>query len=423
MSIPFNAKGNLRLYVVCFAALAASLPMAWVSLSKLLLFTTTLAYLLTWNSQDANKSSQLGLHTTKVLLLIVLAFAGSLLWTEVSLDFALGMLVKHLKLLQILLLVYLVRSVREAHLALKLFVFAQVFILASSWMLAAGIPVPWVFNAQDLATHYVVFSESYLDQSIMLATLAGVVWHLHTEWKWSRYLAAAIAMAALLNVLLLLPGRTGYVACFVVAGLAGLWGLPIRARWALIVGAPLLLALTIAMGSNKISKRFTDVAHEAQNYSQHGATDTSSGWRLNAWRRSIQAIGIKPFIGYGVGSWTPAVKRLDGDKALADFGVGNSSNPHQEFLLWGVELGVVGPLLLVALLLAMALDARQFPTTVKRATQTAVAVTAVACLFNSSLYDALIGDYLCTALGLLLALGTQMRRAQSAGIPLENPRP
>jgi O-antigen ligase len=185
----------------------------------------------------------------------------------------------------------------------------------------------------------------------------------------------------------------------------------------------LLLALTIAMGSNKISKRFTEVAHEAQNYSQHGATDTSSGWRLNAWRRSIQAIGIKPFIGYGVGSWTPAVKRLDGDKAIADFGVGNSSNPHQEFLLWGVELGVVGPLLLVALLLAMALDARQFPSTVKRASQTAVAVTAVACLFNSSLYDALIGDYLCTALGLLMALGTQMRRAQSAGITLENPRP
>jgi O-antigen ligase len=325
------------------------------------------------------------------------------------------MLVKHLKLLQILLLVYLVRTVREAHLALKLFVFAQVFILASSWMLAAGIPVPWVFNAQDLATHYVVFSESYLDQSIMLATLAGVVWHLHTDWKWSRYLGAAIAMAALLNVLLLLPGRTGYVACFVVAGLAGLWGLPVRARWALIVGAPLLLALTIAMGSNKISKRFTEVAHEAQNYSQHGATDTSSGWRLNAWRRSIQAIGINPWIGYGVGSWTPAVKRLDGDKAIADFGVGNSSNPHQEFLLWGVELGVIGPLLLVALLLAMALDARQFPTAVKRATLTAVAVTAVACLFNSSLYDALIGDYLCTALGLLMALGVQTRIASLVG--------
>ncbi len=411
MPLPSIAKGNLRLYVVCFAALAASLPMAWVTLSKLLLFTTTLGYLITWNFQGANKPSQLGLHTTKVLLLIVLAFATSLLWTEVSMDFALGMLVKHIKLLQILLLVYLLRSVNEAHLALKIFVFAQIFILVSSWMLAAGIPVPWVFNKQDLATHYVVFSESYLDQSIMLAMLAGLVWHLHTEWKWSRYLAASIALAALLGVLLLLPGRTGYVACFVVAGLAAMWGLPKRMRWALVVGAPLLLALVVVAGSNKISERFTAVVHESQNYSQHGATDTSSGWRLNAWRRSLQAIERKPLFGYGVGSWTPAVKRMDGDKAIADFGVGNSSNPHQEFLLWGVELGVVGSLLLIALLMAIALDARRFPATVQRATQTAVAVTTVACLFNSSLYDALIGDYLCTALGLLLALGVQTRYA------------
>jgi O-antigen ligase len=417
MSSPSNDKWNLRLYVVCFAALAASLPMAWVTLSKLLLFTTTLGCLITWNFQGANKPSQLGLRTTKVLLLIVLAFAGSLLWTEVSLNFALGMLVKHAKLLQILLLVYLVRSVREAHLALKVFAFAQIFILASSWMLAAGIPVPWVFNKQDLATHYVVFSESYLDQSIMLAMLAGLVWHLHTDWQWPRYLAAALALAALLGVLLLLPGRTGYVACFVVAGLAGLWGLPKKARWALVLGAPLLLALVVMVGSNKISERFAQVAQESQSYSQHGNTDTSSGWRLNAWRRSLQAIEQKPLLGYGVGSWTPAVKRMDGDKAIADFGLGNSSNPHQEFLLWGVELGVVGSLLLAALLLAMALDARRFPVAVQRATHTAVGVTTVACLFNSSLYDALIGDYLCTVLGLLLALGVQqgtMAAADSA---------
>ena len=47
MQNPFNTYRNLRLFVVCFAALAASLPMAWVSLSKVLLFTVSLGYLLT----------------------------------------------------------------------------------------------------------------------------------------------------------------------------------------------------------------------------------------------------------------------------------------------------------------------------------------------------------------------------------------
>ena len=403
-----KAKGNVRLYVICFTALAASLPMAWVTLSKLLLFITTLGYLLTSKFQGENKPTQLGIHTAKVLLLIAFAFAFSLLWTEVDIDFALGMLLKHIKILQILLLVYLTRSVREAHLALKVFTTAQIFILASSWILATGISLPWVFNNQvELKTHYVVFSESYLDQSIMMATLASVVWHLHTEWKWSRPLAAVIALAALLNVLLLLPGRTGYMACFVVLGLACLWGLPSKARWALIFGLPILLTLVMLTGSNKISARFSEVLHESQSYSQNGDTATSSGWRLNAWRRSIQAIERKPWTGYGVGSWTPAVKRMDGDKATADFGVGNSSNPHQEFLLWGVELGVGGTLLLISMFLAIALDAKRFPPAIQRATYTAIAVTVVACLFNSSLYDALIGDYLCTVLGLLMALGVQ----------------
>jgi O-antigen ligase len=34
-----------------------------------------------------------------------------------------------------------------------------------------------------------------------------------------------------------------------------------------------------------------------------------------------------------------------------------------------------------------------------------LAIFAVVCLFNSTLFDALIGDYFCFQLGLLLALG------------------
>jgi O-antigen ligase len=412
-----HARPSLRLFVVCFAALAASLPMVWITMSKLLLFTTTLGYLLVWNFRGYNKASQLNLHTTKVLMVIVLAFSCSLLWTEVDLDFALRMWIKHIKLLQILLLVYLVRSVREALLALKVFALVQIFVLTCSWLLAAGLALPWARTQLEIGTHYVVFSESYLDQSIMLAVFAGVVWHLHAEWKWSRYLTGAIALAALLNVLLLLPGRTGYLACFVVAGLAAMWGLPRKARWALLVGAPLLLTVVVLYGSNQFATRLSQVLHESQNYSQNGETTTSSGWRLNAWRRSLQAIEQKPLLGHGVGSWTPAVKRMDGERAIADFGVGNSSNPHQEFLLWGVELGIGGALLLIALLLALVLDARRFAPTVQRATHTALAVTALACLFNSSLYDAQIGDFLCTAVGLLMALGVQMQLASTAGVP------
>lgn len=413
MGLPFHFQWNARLVLVCFTALAASLPMAWVSLSKLLLFAATLVLLLSSRAASAVSQHSLPALTSKAVLVVLAAFAASLAWTEVDLSFALGMLVKHAKLLQIVLLVYLIRSVREARVALQVFVWGQLFILASSWLLAAGFTLPWVNNDQNfLGTRYVVFSESYLDQSIMLAALAAIVWHVHQEWKWPRALAGLLAMAALLNVLLLLPGRTGYVASFTVALMALLWHLSWRMRWTMLVLGPVAVAVTIlAGGASRVSERITAVVQESQSYSQTGDTTTSSGWRLHAWRRSLEAISFQPETGYGVGSWATAVKRLDGENATANFGTGNSSNPHQEFLLWGVELGVGGIVLLIALLLAMLLDAIVFPSGIRRATQSVIAVAAVACMFNSSLYDALIGDYLCTAIGLLMALGIR-RHAQ-----------
>ena len=135
MLLPAALRRNPRLFVVCFAALAASLPMAWVTLAKLLLFFTALAVALLPRKPDS-PALRLPRRTTTVVLVALAVFSASLLWTEVDLGFALAMLVKHAKLLQIVLLAYLIRSTDEARLALKVFVFGQIFILASSWLLA-----------------------------------------------------------------------------------------------------------------------------------------------------------------------------------------------------------------------------------------------------------------------------------------------
>ena len=102
-----------------------------------------------------------------------------------------------------------------------------------------------------------------------------------------------------------------------------------------------------------------------------------------------------------------SVKKIEGTNADQVFGRGASSNPHQEFLLWGVELGVGGILLLILLVAALIRDSWRFPRPVRQATLSVVAVMVVACFFNSSLYDALIGDFFCVTLGLLLALGVR----------------
>jgi O-antigen ligase len=215
-----------------------------------------------------------------------------------------------------------------------------------------------------------------------------------------------LSFAALLNAVYLLPGRTGYIVSFTVVGLILLWDLPIKWRWPALGLISLLVGTAVLFGSSsQVVSRLALVTQEAQSYAKQGVTSTSSGWRLNAWKKSIQSIQDKPLLGYGVGSWAPAVKRLDPQRAEIDFGSGNASNPHNEYLLWGVELGLLGISLFLSFILLLVFDAWRFNESIRRSLLSAIAVMAIACLFNSTLYDALIGDYVCTAIGLLLALG------------------
>ena len=402
----------MRLCLVCLAALSISLPIAWISLAKVLLFTFGLAYLIGNLWTNRNHSILQQLWTTRVILGIAIVFAISLLWTEADTEAALSSYVKHAKLMEILLVVSLIRTEQEARIGLMAYAVGQGFLLLSSWLMFLGIPVPW---SADTATKYVVFS-TYLDQSIMFATAASIFWHLRNDGLWSKWMAIFVTALALIDALLLLEGRTGYVVALTTLSLGVMWAMPKRWRLATLVVTPIIVLLALSLGSAQVQQRVTILINESQDYAktQHGSVESSSGWRLNAWRRSLQAINEKPWSGHGVGAWTPAAKRFEGSTATQIFGEGNHSNPHQEYLLWGVELGIGGLLLLIAFLVSVTRDALTFPTGIRYATLSVLAATAVACLFNSSLYDDLMGDFLCVSLGLLIALG-----ARSKPVPAE----
>ena len=397
---------NFRQVLICFVALSVSFPIAWISIAKVFLFIFGLAYLVANHLSNQRDSVLSNYWTPRVVLTGTVAFFISLMWTSVDMNIALLTLVKHAKLVEILLLISLIRTVREARIAIAAFTAGQAFLLASSWLLALGIPLPWV---TDPIGKYVVFS-TYLDQSIMFATAAAVFWHLRSDYLKPSWLSGSFAIAAIINVLLLLDGRTGYAVALTVLSLSVMWAMPKRMRLITLIVTPIVVLAGLSLGSSHVQGRISKILDESQSYSKQVETDSSSGWRLNAWHRSIQAIAENPWYGHGVGSWAITVKRLQGDSAIKTFGSGNASNPHQEYLLWGVELGLGGIFLFSALLLACLRDAREFPASVKRALYSVIAAMAVACLFNSAVYDDLMGDFLCITVGLLMALGIRSKR-------------
>ena len=400
---------SARLVVACVVAFSVSLPMAPISMAKLLLFVFALGYLgfAYWRGQAERPFA--GLWTAPMILLISTAFSLSLLWTSASLADAFIILVKHLKLLEILLLAVLIKTVRDARIAITAFALGQAVFILTAWLLVAGVALPWAKMGQN---PFAVFS-SYLDQSIIFASSAAVIWHLHAPLNWPRWLAGVIAAAALTITLLFLEGRTGYLVALSMIALMLLWTVPKRWRLAALLVVPAALLAGLFFSSATFGGRIAKILDEGQAYAANPAANTSTGWRLNTWHRSLQAINERPLLGHGVGSFTATVKRLEGPTANQTFGTGNSSNPHQEFLLWGVELGVLGPMLLIGLIVSIHRDTRNFAAPVARATLSVLLAMSIACLLNSALYDAMIGDFFVVTLGLLMALGIRTREADS----------
>ena len=414
---------SVRLYLICFAAVALALPIAIVSLAKLLVLLGTLIVLLCgwWRRHEPTALAPSAI--TPLILLALLTLTLSALWSTGSSDEVLTALAKHARLILIPVMLILVRSRRDALIALGVFVGGQIFLLGSTWLLYAGVALPWVMSKEagicDTCS-FAVFS-SYLDQSIMSAVLAAVCWHLRSlaPTRYRTALALLVAALALACVFFIFQGRTGHLVAIALVLLATVWEFPRRLHLrVMLIG--LLLLVAIAAGSSRMGERFREVGSSMQPLNPTSEHTSSPGMRLELWHRSLQSLAESPWKGTGVGSWNREFARQEAIHAKA-MPINEASkqhhNPHQDYLLWGVEMGLPGILLLCALFVAIYRDSRPLATPERRALQSVLLALLVACLFNCALHDAMIGDFFCITLGLLLALGLPVAVRPSA-IPL-----
>lgn len=323
-------------------------------------------------------------------------------------DQALGTIGKYGKFLVIPTLLVLVRTHREATWVLLAFAVAQVFLLISSWLLYFNVPVAWATSKMAL-TRYAVFV-TYLDQGIMSAVVAAIFWHLKPLAP-SRplfYVLAGISLLALGNAFFLFVGRTGHVVGVVMISMAIFWALPRRYRLVTLVVPPVLILLAVLSFEN-VAQRFVFTKTEISNFSSGVGAATSEDNRLDFWKGSVETIAERPLTGFGVGSWATEYNKLQKLNFPGHKDLGIGSNPHQEYLLWGVQLGVGGILLLLGFLSSIMKDLLKMDEPIARAGQSVLVALVISCLFNSSLYDAYIGYFFCLSLGVLLVYGIHGR--------------
>ena len=148
--------------------------------------------------------------------------------------------------------------------------------------------------------------------------------------------ALVFAVLALLNVLFMVDGRTGWVVVGVL--LAYLFHQRFGWKGALAGGAAgvALMALAVVFVP-ALQQLFSAAIQEFQVWLEHGVAEGRSGMRLTYYTHAVQAIAEKPWFGHGLGGVREALNL----SALNDpnFAL---NNPHNQYLLFGVQIGLLG---------------------------------------------------------------------------------
>lgn len=222
------------------------------------------------------------------------------------------------------------------------FVASCTLLLAVSWYFWLFVP-PGAKSAGVPVKDYIVQSTEFLICLFALAHISLDAWR-----RGARRLACALGFLALVflaNLSYVASARSALVALVVLVPLF----LFQRFGWKQALGIAALAAVIGALvwtSSAYLRARVLDVVQEVHDYRKDSA-QTSSGFRLEFWSRSIVSISQAPIIGHGTGSQREQFRRTA--STSGGIGAAITDNPHNQALYVAIQFGGLGTALLFAM--------------------------------------------------------------------------
>ncbi len=278
--------------------------------------------------------------------------------------------------------------------ARRAFIVAMGITLAASYLIGLKIvPLmswmhPWTDPINPAIFHSHITQNNMMAFAVFLALL---------EWREatvSRHRIAWLAFVglAIVNILFMVEGRTGYLILFVLLGWFAMvtfshamarrgasWGWRQKGGIALVLLLGVLLAYH---GSARLHNRVVMAVAEYQAWiPNQGAT--SIGQRLDFYSNTLHIVAENPLLGVGTGGFPSAYERH-----TQGVDVIKTRNPHNEYLMISVQTGLVGLILLLYLFYTHWRNAPLLPTLLERdAARGLLLAYLVNCTLNSALMD------------------------------------
>jgi O-antigen ligase len=327
-------------------AIAVALPWS-TSVSQILIVVWLLVLLPTLDVATMRRTLRMPAASLPVLLWL-LALAG-MLWANVPWGERIAGLEGFHKFLVIPLLLAQFRRSARGRYVLYGFLASCTALLLASW----GLMVLWKLWSVYvpgklpglLVKDYIAQSTAFLICAFALLGFAVERWRVQQSGPAAAALLVACLFAA--NIFYIAPGRTALVLLPLLLFVFGFWyfgwkGVLAACLAALVIGAsawsmsPMLRARVIASVS------------EVQTY-QHDNAISSSGIRLELWKRSLAIIEAAPVLGHGTGSIPDQFRRAAAGEGVSAI---EGNNPHNQIFAVAIQLGLIGFAVLMAMWVA-----------------------------------------------------------------------
>jgi len=284
--------------------------------------------------------------------------------------------------------------------ALRGYVVAMLFVLASTWLNVWWV-LPWSYSKTPGwgVSHHVLFD--YIIQNVMMSffviyALTQVRW-MPRDWRSAGWLCVAVLGS--ISISHLSEGRTGLLV--LVAGLLA-WVVYSGGARRILLGLPLaaLAGVLLVMSSSLLQSRFELAWQEFGN--RHADPLSSIGHRAYNYQITPQLIAEKPLFGHGTGAFhTEICRYVEKPEWCQIF----NWHPHNQFLMFGADHGVVGMLMYAGLIVSLLVMAWRSPHAQPRVWLGALAsILLVDSMINSPLFSSSESHFFLYMMALLVAM-------------------
>ena len=282
----------------------------------------------------------------------------------------------------VLIPIFLDSHVRER--GLWAFSLAMGITLLISLGLATGwVPESSLFHGEP--ANATVFKQQITHNLLMaFAALLFAEVAMRVVTPWHRYGLGLLAVGAVIDVFMLVQGRTGQLVLCILTLVWSARHFKVRGLVGGVISVAIFVGGTYVFSPVFQGRMAKTVMELERAQSETVAPKSSSvGLRLEWYENTLSLIGAHPFYGVGTGSFALAYA-----ETVASPEAVKPSHPHNQYLLTGAELGVGGVVALLVIFGTLWWGMFQAGGNFYRMLgKGAILLTAIGCLFNSLLVD------------------------------------